>query len=334
MKFVAAIITAVGCIFFVTVVSGQQKIDTSRSPIAPGVEGIYSDDAFLAELKAMVDSITGKTNFFSVSLGVTNRLFSVRNNNFNFHQLNKRLAITPSVTWFHHSGLGINAVAFLGKPGEDVAFYQYAVSPSYDNFRGKKFVYGLSYAGYIINKKYEAYATPFRHEGFAYVYNRKGFVRTTLSAGYGKGRFNEIGLSDTVISNSPRLIADTSVVSLQDFSIIASFSHAFEWENVFKSGDEISFIPELIVAGGAQQYDVNSKKAIHVSRHHRVIKRSYHTDSIENVGPRFENAAAAVNLFYYRGSFSVSPSYLFCYYFPNSGNQVSHNISLTAGFIF
>jgi hypothetical protein len=320
-------------LFAYTSASAQENSDSSKAVQAVS-DSIDIDKQMLADLKSLLDSISSRTSFFSVSLGVGNRLFSIRNNNFNAQQVNKRIAFTPSAAWYHHSGFGLSAVAFLSKPEEKLQFYQYAFSPSYDNIRGKKFSYGVSYTYYLVDKKTEQYATPFRHEGFAYMQSKKGWLRTGLSAGYGKGHFVQVSQIDTVIFNIPRLITDTTKVGLQDFSLTASVSHPFEWDDIFKSGDGFSITPQVMVAAGAQTYDVNSKKSIRSTRRLRIVQRSYNANSTENTGLRFQTVAASVNLSYYSGSFSISPSYFFSYYLPESDEKTSHVFSITAGFIF
>ncbi len=317
----------------ITAVTAQEPKDSSV--VAKEMaDSIDIDKEMIAELKLLLDSISSKTSFFSVSVGVGNRLFSIRNNNFNAQQVNKRIALTPSAAWYHHSGFGISAVAFLSKPEQKIQFYQYAFSPSYDNLRGRNFSYGVSYTYYLVNKKTEDYATPFRHEGFAYLQSKKGWLRAGISAGYGKGHFTQVAQLDTVIFNIPRLITDTTRVGLQDFSLAASVSHPFEWDDIFKSGDGFSITPQIMLAAGAQMYDISSKKSIRSNRRLRVIQRSYNSNSTENTGLRFQTVAGSINLSYYSGSFSISPSYFFSYYLPESDEKTSHVFSITAGFIF
>ena len=334
MRFFANIFTAACCLIIVITARGQEKSDSTSTVNTSNADTLSIDKELLADLKAMLDSIADRSNYFSVSVGVTNRLFSIRNNNFNAQQANNKVALTPSAAWYHRSGFGFSAVAFLSKPDEKAAFYQYAISPSYDNLKGKNLAYGISYSGYIVDKRYEMYATPFRHEGFAYIYNRKGWLRTTLSAGYGKGKFTQVSSADTLIFNTPRFITDTSLVGLQDFSIAASVLHSFEWDDVFNRGDGFSLVPQIMIAGGAQQYDVHSKKSVQLLRRYRIIQRSYQSHSIDNTGLRFQTIAASLNLSYYIGSFSLSPSYFYSYFFPESDDKTSHVFSVTAGFIF
>ena len=50
-------------------------------------DSIALDESMLADLRFLLDSMKIRQSFFSVDMGVSNRLFSVRNNNFNAQQV-------------------------------------------------------------------------------------------------------------------------------------------------------------------------------------------------------------------------------------------------------
>ncbi len=297
-------------------------------------DSIFLDKALLEDLKSMLDSMSRKISFFSVSVGAGYRLFSVKNNNFNAQQAINRIALTPSVFYFHKSGFGINAIAYLSSPEDRPEFYQYAFTPSYDYLGGKKISFGISYSYYLKEKDLRQYATPFNHELFVYIQTRKGWLRTGISAGWGTGSYSEISQADTLIFNIPRRLTDTTNIGLQDFSLTALVSHPFEWDEIFSSNDGISFIPQLMLVAGSQQYDIDSRKRLISNRKYRIVNRIYNSASTENTGFRIQSAAFAVNLSYYFGGFSISPGYFFSYYFPETDKHISNIFSVTAAYMF
>jgi hypothetical protein len=65
-----------------------QPKDTLVVPEAlASIDSLLSDEALLADLRSLLDSMGIRKSFFSVDLGVGNRLFSLRNNTFNAQQL-------------------------------------------------------------------------------------------------------------------------------------------------------------------------------------------------------------------------------------------------------
>ncbi|MGL6270032.1 MAG: hypothetical protein ACRC2O_19010, partial [Chitinophagaceae bacterium] len=123
----------------------QDTLPLADSPVSQS-DSITIDEDMLSDLRFLLDSLKIRKSFFSVDLGVGNRLFSVRNINFNAQQVtSNRISFTPSVTYYHKSGFGLNAVAFLSSFEGKLKFYQYAFSPSYDYLNNQKISFGLSY---------------------------------------------------------------------------------------------------------------------------------------------------------------------------------------------
>ncbi|WP_336514463.1 hypothetical protein [Pollutibacter soli] len=325
MKMVALLVVMMG--LNISVFSQTDSLSATK-------DSIELDMDLLKDFKAMLDSISNKTNFFSVSISGGNRLFSLKNNNFNAQQPENRLAITPSVFYYHHSGFGMNATAYFSKLDGKSQFYQYAFTPSYDYLKGKAIAFGISYSYYLKEKKLEQYATPFSHELFGYIQTRKGWLRSGFSIGWGKGQYVEVRRLDTVIFTIPRSITDTTTVGLQDFSFTASVSHPFEWNGLFKPIDGLSVIPQLMLVAGAQHFDVSSSKRLTSSRKFVTISRNYISSDQENTGLRIQSAAFALSVSYFIGGFSLTPNYFISYYFPETDRPFSNIFSLTAAYMF
>lgn len=329
MKIVAVLLVLMGL-----GMSAWSQTENRPDSVPATEDSIQLDMELLKDFKAMLDSISNKTDFFSVSIGGGNRLFSVKNNNFNAQQPESRLAITPSVFYYHHSGFGINATAYFSKLDDKSQFYQYAFTPSYDYLKGKGIAFGASYTYYLKEKKLEQYTTPFNHELFGYLQTRKGWLRSGLSVGWGKGEYVEVRRLDTVIFTIPRSITDTTTVGLQDFSLTASVSHPFEWNSLFNSTDGLSLIPQLMLVAGAQHFDIDSRKRLSSSRKFVTISRNYISSDEENTGLRIQSAAFALSISYFIGGFSITPNYFISYYFPETDRPFSNIFSLTAAYMF
>ena len=67
------------------------------------------NDSLINELRSMLDSAGRNQSFFSINISASNRLFSTKNNAFNSQQSNAGvIAILPSVSYIHKSGLGFS----------------------------------------------------------------------------------------------------------------------------------------------------------------------------------------------------------------------------------
>lgn len=301
----------------------------------PQLDPLLTDDALLADIRSLLDSFGIRKSFFMVDIGVSNRLFSLRNNNFNAQQVSaNRIAFTPSVTYYHKSGLGFSAMAFLSSFDGQASFYQYAISPSYDYLNHKKFSFGVSYAYYISRDDLSFYATPFIHEVYGYIRGRKGWLRPGFTAGWATGSYQEVASLDTVIFGIPRRITDTTDVGINDLALTLSLAHHFDWDDVLLKGDGISLVPQVMVVGGAQQYKLDSKTTVFSGTRLRYVSRRFNGSSAENTGLRFQSLAFSLNASYFYKKLTLSGGYFLNYYLPETDQPFTHIFSLTAGLTF
>lgn len=327
-----------GLFSYVFSVHAQEKTppDSSRLPTdsLPSSDSLIIAESFLKDFRALIDSLELNTSFFMANVSVGNRLFSLRNNNFNAQQITtNRISVTPFVNYFHKSGLSIGAATFITSDSGKIQFYQYAISPGFDYMKGKHVTYGISYTRYLTKNDVSFYTTPFKNEFFGYITTKKGWIRPGLSAGWANGQYKEILQFDTVILGIRRMIVDTTDIKLQDFSLVGSVSHFFEWDDVFTSRDNITIAPQLSLAAGSQRYDTDTKGKLLLGKKGRISRR-YNYSSVENTGLRFQAVSFSLYATYFISNFSFTPMYFVSYYIPESENKISHIFSVTAGISF
>jgi hypothetical protein len=298
-------------------------------------DSITIDEDMLADLRFLLDSLKIRKSFFSVDFGVGNRLFSVRNINFNAQQVtSNRISFTPSVTYYHKSGFGLNAVAFLSSFEGNLKFYQYAFSPSYDYLNNPKVSFGLSYTYYLTRDDLSVYATPFKHELYGYLRGRKGWLRPGFSMGWATGTYTDVKQLDTVIFGIPRRFVDTTLIGLQDFSMTFSAAHYIDFEDLFKKGDGLSISPIIMLVTGAQNYAADSKTTLFSGTRLRNVTRRYSSATTDKTGLRFQSLAAALSATYFIDKLSLSAGYFISYYLPETDKPFSHIFSINAGLTF
>lgn len=311
--------------------SFAQEIPVKHSDSSATLDTSLIDMDLLREVKALLDSVDLSSSFFSLSVGVGNRLFSLRNNSFNIQQATtNRISITPTASYFHKTGLNISGTAFMTFEESSPQFYQYALSPGYDYMKGRNTAFGVSYTHYFTKDDLSFYATPFQNEVYGYITTRKGWLRPGFSVGWAKGSYRDIEQLDTVILGIPRSLTDTADVTLQDFSMVGSVSHLFKWDDVFTKRDNLSIVPQFAIAAGMQQYDTEGKGRFSVQKR-RLLSKRYKYSSSENTGLSIQSLSMSLNVTYFIGKFAITPQYYLSYYFPESDQKFINIFSVMAG---
>lgn len=303
------------------------------------------DDNLLADLRAMLDSANSAKSFFSVNAGVSNRLFSIRNNAFNAQQANaSSVAFLPSASYFHKSGLGFGITGYARNTGTSSSWYQMAVSPSYDRI-AKKAMFGVSYTYYLKNPAPDVIASPYNHEFYAYFQTRKTWLRPSAAIGWATGNYKDVYQVQIERRGVLQTLTDTSLVSLKDFSLSAALAHTFSFSKVLSGKDLVTIIPQLSVIGGMQKY--SSKTLIRQFlgdrfREHDAerLGKIYNlpaspSASSGTTGFSLQTAAFSTSISWYQGPYSVSSGYFLGYYFDSGlSRRFTHVFNLGLGFTF
>ncbi|MBC7904604.1 MAG: hypothetical protein H7Y27_14365, partial [Gemmatimonadaceae bacterium] len=101
-------------------------------------------DSLMEGFDEYLDSLSKPKSFATISVGIGNRTFSVNNNSLNTQATASRLSFTPSIGYYHKSGLGISGTAFIAGFDGNTKVYQYALTPSFD-YMGERVSAGISY---------------------------------------------------------------------------------------------------------------------------------------------------------------------------------------------
>ena len=144
-------------------------------------------DSLLNDFSRYMDSLARPTSFFTVSAGIGTGYFSFEDKGSVYFTTQKKPLLSPSIGYYHKSGLGINATGFILLDGSNTNFYQFALSPSYDYLRSKTFSTGVSFTRYFSKDSLPFYTTPIQQELFGYFGIKKWKLRPTVSVSYGWG---------------------------------------------------------------------------------------------------------------------------------------------------
>jgi hypothetical protein len=297
------------------------------------------NDSLINELRSMLDSAGRNQSFFSINLSASNRLFSTKNNAFNSQQSNAGvMAILPSVSYIHKSGLGFSATGYARSIDAKPSLYQMALSPSYDHI-GDKAMYGISYTYYNKNEQLTTAVTPYDHEIYAYVQLKKSWLRPALALGWAEGQYQDVSIIPLRLNGNYFWIRDTSNMMLNDFSLSASVSHSFSFSELLGKNDMLLIVPQLSLIGGLQSYSTVSRSVVLGTRNRAIeldrIRKLYNVSSTEISNFTLQTAAFSTNISWYKKAFSVSAGYFFAYYFDSGmANRTAHIFNLSTGLTF
>jgi hypothetical protein len=300
----------------------------------PGADSTLTIDttAILQDLANFLDSADKPTSYGLISIGVGNRLFSVRNNQLNAKQSDSsKIVFNPAIGYFHKSGLSISAGANLLNDGKKFGVTQYSINPAFDLHENKNFAFGISYSHYFIKDKYSLYSSPVQNDFYTYLIYKKTWIEPGIAIGYATGNFTEIFKGKTPGGIQLR---DTGTFSVKTFSMIASASHSFEWYNVFGKRDGLSFTPSLQLSFSSDSTENISHTISPVLvRFLKKIRRIPRLQGKNN----FEMQSVGFNLEanYTTGNFSILPQLYFDYFLPETDEKrFTQVFALSLGYSF
>ncbi|MEY4660685.1 MAG: hypothetical protein RLZZ42_637 [Bacteroidota bacterium] len=314
-----------------------QQLDFDTAALKKELKDMNTDE-LIAELRSIMDSMGKPSSFLSVNVGMSNSLFSARNNAFNANQSAAATAFMPSVSYFHKSGFGLGATGFMRSFSAAPVVYQTAITPSYDHF-GKKMLYGISYSYYLKSENPSVTTTHYDQDVYAYLQFRKLWLRPAIAAGWGAGSYKDASLIPVKISGDNVLILDTSLVKINDYSLSVSVSHNFNFTDLLSTNDVLSISPQLSLIGGLHQFNSQTLTRMFFGKRFKEselerIRKRYNTSRSET-SIALETAAFSLNISWFKGAFSLNTGYFLGYYFdPSASRRISHIFNTGIGFTF
>lgn len=300
----------------------------------PTTEPAFDSAAVLSDLMALLDSGDVATSYGLVSVGMGNRLFSVRNNRLNARQSStSTLVFTPSVGYYHKSGFSISAGSnLLSDSKKGFGPTQYSITPAYDFTTNKDWSLGISYSRYFIRDKYSVYASPIQNDAYAYVNYKKMWLEPGIAVGYSTGEYKEI--NQFTIQATGVTHIDTGTYKLKAFTMTASVSHDFEWSGLLGKDDALAFTPSLILNLGSDSTESVSHTVF--PNLLRFLKRRNKLPKLSGKNSfSAQSAAISFDLHYAVGKLSIMPQLYLDYYLPKTDEKrFTQTFTLALGYSF
>lgn len=311
---------------------GLAQTTTMTEAEKAALDSMLKDDEFMNMLK---DALTPKS-YFLISAGLGNSYFSTKNKQVNASQLESQLVITPSVGYFHKSGLALTATSYLSTFDGQMNFYQFGISPSYSLTKSKKIGATVSYTHTFVRTGYQRVASPIRNELYGNIYLKKFWLQPGISLGFSGGRYTDYYKIDTVLNGIRRILIDTADIKLRIFSANVFVKHNFEFYKLLSKKDGMSVTPQLIMNAGSQKFSVVHNNPIFTRL------KNFNSERFKNLGKRtdktsftIQSLAFNLDINYVIGKFGFEPQVYLDYYLPDTtDNRFTTVYSLVISYAF
>jgi hypothetical protein len=323
------------CCYCSSVKSQETKTDSA----VINVDSIEQEiNAFLS----MYDSLKAPRSYWLLSMGVGNTQFSVRNVALNAQQSASNLSITPTIAYYHKSGLGFTYNNYILAENGKTQLLQHALTISYDQTQLEKVSYGVSYTRFLGKKEFVNASSPYDNDLLAYAQIGKGKFRPGLMLGFSGGRYREtLQYLDSQQIRMPLTgqlvtqyfyVNDTSTIRIRDVSLIPYLRYDWVLDGL-GAKDYFNLQPTLLLLGSASRVTVDSKGTV---RQRRVISRSRSYSETDSDANRFQFQSLGLQLdaTWYMGKFFLNPQVYLDYYLLSSQSKLSALYSVQAGLMF
>ncbi len=326
--------------------SQQPEPDTSVKPHVLKEKKQVSDtdfnyDEIFRDFSDFMDSILSPRSYFLMSLSLGKGNYEFTNKSNVFLETSKRFSYLPTLGYFHKSGLGLAASAYIVSNEKKLNYYQFSLTGSYDYLEDRNLATGLSYSRYFSKDSLPFYTSPLQNELNAYFTYRKWWIRPTLTLNYGWGSRSAYSERRAFIQ-SLRLryrgyIFINTTETINDFSIMASAHHDFYWPGVFSYKDYVRLTPQLSFISGTQKFGFNQSSGLYVQSVKTGTNLLYNAENayLDN-HLNFQPLSVS---FYLRGEYSIGkffiqPQLILDYYLPSVSDNFNVLGSVNTGFLF
>ena len=313
----------------------KEKIDDWTS------DSTIDYDLLFQDMESFLDSISSPHSYLLGSLAIGRGYFNYTSKSNSFIETKKSFSYTPTLGYFHRSGLSLTATANIVDNDDKLNFYQLAISPGYDYLENKDFATGFTYTKFFTKDSLPFYTTPLQNELYGYFTYRKLWIKPTVAVSYGWGSrtdymVREEQLLDLRLRRSG-ITRINSTESISDFSLITSLRHDFYWLGAFTYKDHFRLTPQLSFISGTQKFGFNQSANTYATVIRTGANVLYNSENVY-LDDQLEFQPLSLTMFlrgeYSIGKFFVQPQLVLDYYFPATESKFSTLFSCNVGFIF
>lgn len=288
-----------------------------------------------------MDSILSPHSYFLLSVSANKVFYNIENKSDFEIITSKRMTYSPTIGYYHKSGLGITGNAYLVNDGNNTIMYQSGITGTYDYLKNRKLATGFSYTRFFTKDSLSFYTTPLQNELYAYFVYRKWWVRPMVAISYGWGSRNDYQEREALIQDLRLRRRGFTYINtketISDFSLLLSVRHDFYWLDVLKYKDHIRFTPQLSFTSGTQKFGFNQSSSTYATSIRTGSNVLYNSDNVSlDDHLKFQPLSLT---FYMRGEYSIGkvflqPQFALDYYFPATDKHFNTMFAVTAGIMF
>ncbi len=296
-------------------------------------------DSLMSEFESFLDSMTARKSFFSAGMVAGTAMLSYENSNSVKIDVQKRILFAPMIGYYHKTGFGLTAAAYMVNDKGNFAPYQYNLTPSFDIIR-KKFSTGVAFTKSFIKDSLSFYTTPLQQEAFVYFTYKDWLIRPSVSVSYGWGTTTSYRERKLIIQKK-RLkqarsiyIREKNEESIHDLSVNFSLRKDFNFYSLLNGDDMISLTPVVMLNCGTQQYGFNTSydlSRVNLTRINALPSNSSITDRNSFTA---QSAAVILRAAYLYKNFMVQPQFVVDYFIPGTTDQLNSAFSISANVTF
>jgi hypothetical protein len=330
----------------------------------PAVDTTFSNyDELFNELDLLLDSLAEPQNvtLFNLSAGPSFLSYETRNASQPISQ--QKINISPSLGFFHRSGLGVTGGATIIRDSSGINPYQYFVSGSFDYARNHSWISGIAYTRYFTKENLSFYTSPLQNEVYGYFTYRDLWFKPSVNVAYGWGNRKGLeqlqsmiielkqkkntnngngngnggggggnGGADTTITTVDNLFNEKVI----DLNLAVSVRHDFYFMHALSS-DHIKLTPQISFVNGSQQFGFNQTSTTYTSssKNNRNVLVNTENNSFDN---EFRFQPIAVTTFlkaeYKKGIFYLQPQLILDYYLQQTAKPFTTAFVVNCGLVF
>ena len=311
----------------------------SYAVIAQNVSGKDSAaflDSIYREMDEILDQMVPRKNYFSASVGAGTGFFNFKNFSNENYDREKKIMLSPSLSFYHKIGLGISATANLISENK-FNLYQASVSPSYDYIKRGKWSTGIAYTRYFTKNNLAFYTTPISNELSAYYSLKKYFIQPAVSLAYGWGSRTEYEERKTDVlllrrHRNPRVVTVRNDHSIRDLSLLISARHDIDFFKLFSSRDLLTITPVVALSSGTQNFGLNTSFTSDSKQLNNFLPNNQNLSDKNSFD--LQSASAVLRADYSIDIFYFQSQFLFDYYLHLTPQRSNTAFALIAGVNF
>lgn len=320
--------------FFLHVCSAQQKDSLAIDST------FYDYEELFSELDELLDSLSAPRSFVLANLNIGQRMMNYQTKSSDDNGVRKNISYTPSIGYYHKSGIGLTAGASFINDAEKLQPFQYSITGSFDYQKNKNFITGVSFTHFVTKENLSFYTSPLENEVYSYFTYRKAWFKPSVGISYGWGRRENLEEVEERIQNINLTQRGFTRINTHekmiDLNLFTSVRHDFYFLKALGS-DYVRLTPQISFVSGSQQFGFNQ-----ITNSYATVRRTgrnilYYSDQ-QSFDDQFYFQPISLTTFlkaeYASGKFYVQPQLMLDYYFPTSSEHFSTAFFMNVGFVF